>query len=51
MLLKKEAFSWTQVVTKSFEKLKEVMCTTLILSTPKFGKKKILWSVMPQAMA
>jgi hypothetical protein len=41
-LLKKEAFSWTQEATKSFEKLKEVMCTTLILATPDFTKTFIV---------
>ena len=32
-LLKKEAFSWTEEATKAFEKLKESMCTTLVLAT------------------
>jgi hypothetical protein len=41
-LLKKEAFSWTQEVTKYFERLKEAMCTTHILSMPNFTKKIIL---------
>jgi hypothetical protein len=35
-LLKKDAFSWTQEVTQDFEKLKEVMCRTLILATHDF---------------
>jgi hypothetical protein len=33
-LLKKEAFSWTEEATKSFEKLKEAMCTTFVLAAP-----------------
>jgi hypothetical protein len=37
-LSKNEAFSWTQETTKSFEKLKEFMCTTLVLATPDFTK-------------
>jgi hypothetical protein len=37
-LLNKEAFSWTQEATKAFEKLKEAMCTTLVLATPNFTK-------------
>ena len=37
-LLKKEAFSWTQETTKSFEKLKEAMCTTHVLTTLDFTK-------------
>jgi hypothetical protein len=41
-LLKKEAFSWTQEATKSFEKLKEVMCTTPILAIPNFTKTFIV---------
>jgi hypothetical protein len=41
-LLKKETFSWTQATTKSFEKLKEAMCTTLVLATPGFTKTFIL---------
>ena len=41
MLLKKEEFSWTQETIKSFEKLKEAMCTTLVLATPKFKKKNL----------
>jgi hypothetical protein len=31
MLLKMEAFSWIQEATKTFEKLKEAMCTTHFL--------------------
>jgi hypothetical protein len=38
-LLNKEAFYWTKEATKDFEKLKEGMCTTLILATPNFTKK------------
>jgi hypothetical protein len=41
-LLNKEVFSWTQVATKSFEKLKEDMCTTLVLATPDFKKTFIV---------
>jgi hypothetical protein len=37
-LLKKEAFSWIKTTTKSFEKLKEAMCTTPILATLEFTK-------------
>jgi hypothetical protein len=35
-LLKNEAFSWIEEATRSFEKLKEGMCTTPILATPDF---------------
>jgi hypothetical protein len=42
MLLKKEEFSWTQEATKSFEKLKEAMCTTLLLATSDFTKTFII---------
>jgi hypothetical protein len=42
MLLKKEAFSWTQEATKSFEKLKEIMCTTSILAMFDFSKTFIV---------
>jgi hypothetical protein len=38
-VLKTEEFSWTQEATKSFEKLKESMRTTLVLATPDFTKK------------
>jgi hypothetical protein len=37
-ILNKEAFSWTQETTKTFEKLKDAMCTTPILATPHFTK-------------
>jgi hypothetical protein len=37
-LLKKEAFSWTKEDFKSFEKIKEAMCTTLVLATLEFTK-------------
>jgi hypothetical protein len=42
MLLKNKAFSWTQEVTKDFEKLKEAMCTTLVMATPDFTKTFIV---------
>jgi hypothetical protein len=41
-LLKKEAFCWTQEATKSFEKLKEAMCTTHVLATVDFTKTFIV---------
>jgi hypothetical protein len=47
-LLNKEAFSWTQEATKSFEKLEDIR-TTHFLATLDF-KKHLLWSVMPQTM-
>jgi hypothetical protein len=37
-LIKKDAFSWTPEVTKSFEQLKEVMCKSPALTTPDFTK-------------
>jgi hypothetical protein len=42
MLLKKEAFCWTQEATKAFEKLKEAMCTTPVLATSNFTKTFIM---------
>jgi hypothetical protein len=44
-LLNKEAFSWIQDATKAFEKLKNAMCMTSILTTPE--PKPILSSAMP----
>ena len=41
-LTKKDAFSWTPEVTKSFEHLKEVMCKSPILTTLDFTKKFIV---------
>ena len=41
-LTKKDAFSWTPEVTKDFEKLKEVMCKALVLTTPDFTKTFIV---------
>jgi hypothetical protein len=41
-LTKKDAFSWTLEATKDFEQLKEVMCTTLVLTTPDFTKTFIV---------
>jgi hypothetical protein len=37
-LLKKEVFCWTQEETKYFEKLKEAMCTNIVLSMLDFKK-------------
>ena len=37
-LTKKDAFYWTLEVAQDFEKLKEVMCKALILTTPNFTK-------------
>ena len=41
-LTKKDEFSWTLEETKAFEQLKEVMCTTPILTTPNFTKTFIV---------
>jgi hypothetical protein len=41
-LTKKDAFSWTPKATKSFEQLKEVMCKSLVLTTPDFTKTFIV---------
>ena len=41
-VLKNEAFSWTEEETRAFEKLKEALCTTLVLATPDFTKKIIM---------
>jgi hypothetical protein len=42
-LLKNEAFSLTQeTATKDFEKIKEVMCRTLVLAMPDFKKTFIM---------
>jgi hypothetical protein len=41
-LTKKDAFSWTPDATKAFEQLKEVMCTTPVLTTPDFTKTFIV---------
>jgi hypothetical protein len=41
-LSKKDAFSWTPEATKSFEKLKEVMCKAPVLTTPDFTKTFIV---------
>ena len=41
-LTKKDAFSWTLEATKAFEQLKEVMCTTHILTTLDFTKTFIV---------
>jgi hypothetical protein len=42
MLLKKEAFSWTQEATKYFENIKEAMCMTPVLAMPDFTKTFIV---------
>jgi len=41
-LLKREAFSWTQATTKTFEKIKEAMCTNLVLVMLDFIKTFIV---------
>jgi hypothetical protein len=41
-LTNKDAFSWTQEETKGFEQLKEVMCKSLVLTTPDFTKTFIV---------
>jgi hypothetical protein len=41
-LTKKDGFSWTPEETKSFERLKEVMCKALVLTTPDFTKTLIV---------
>jgi len=41
-LLNKGAFCWNQETTKVFEKLKEVVCMTPILTTLDLEKKSIL---------
>jgi hypothetical protein len=41
-LTKKDAFSWTPEATKAFEKLKEVMCKALVLTTLDFTKTFIV---------
>jgi hypothetical protein len=46
-ILKKEAFSWIEEVTKDFEKLKEAMCTTLVLTTPDLTKTFIVECYAP----
>jgi hypothetical protein len=37
-LTKKDSFSWTPEETKAFEQFKEVMCKSLVLTTPYFTK-------------
>ena len=41
-LLKKYAFSWTLEETQAFQQLKEAMCKSLVLATPKFTKTFIM---------
>jgi hypothetical protein len=41
-LLKNNAFSWTLVADQSFQALKEVMCTTLVLDLPDFTNTFVL---------
>ena len=41
-LLKKDSFQWNESTNLSFEKLKEAMCTALMLSTPNFTKEFIM---------
>ena len=41
-LTKNDAFSWTLEETKDFEQLKEVMCRSLVLTTPDFTKTFIV---------
>jgi hypothetical protein len=41
-ITKKDAFSWTLEPTKSFEKIKEVMCKDPVLTTPDFTKTFIV---------
>jgi len=41
-LLKKNAFTWTLAPDQSFYTLKEVMCTTLVLTHPDFTKNFVM---------
>jgi hypothetical protein len=41
-LLKKNAFTWTLAVDHSFQALKDIMCSTPILSLPYFTKTFVL---------
>jgi hypothetical protein len=41
-LLKKNAFSWNSVVDHAFQALKDVMCSTFVLTLPDFTKTFIL---------
>jgi hypothetical protein len=41
-LLKKNAFSWNEVVEQGFQDLKNVMCTTPVLTLPDFTKTFVL---------
>ena len=37
-LLKHDAFTWTPGVECAFDKMKQAMCTTLVLAIPNFSK-------------
>jgi hypothetical protein len=41
-LLKKDSFHWNEFANSDFERLKEVLCTTLVLATPDFKKDFIV---------
>jgi hypothetical protein len=43
-LLKNNSFVWNDVATQSFTYLKDAMCTTPVLSMPKFNKIFVLKS-------
>jgi hypothetical protein len=49
-LLKKNFFSWTPTTDQSFQALKEVMCTTHVLTLPNFTKS-LSWNAMRQEKA
>lgn len=41
-LLKKDSFCWTEIATASFEQLKQVLSTALVLQLPNFHKPFIV---------